>query len=79
MQSSEPYLQKSFQATSDEGSSADHTYKTTNKVFPPGRKGKLWKASLMNTSLQGKIELSQIVHTQGNDEIEGLIRSYHEA
>ena len=75
MRSIEPYLQHSFQTTCDEGGSADHTYKTANKVVPPGRKGKLWKASITKTSLQGKIELSRFVHTQGNDEIEGLIRS----
>jgi hypothetical protein len=72
----EGYMQNSFQLTMDEGGSADLTYKTARKVFAPGRAGKLYKASLSKLALRGKLEVSRFTFTQGNEEIELLVKDY---
>ena len=78
MDADETYYQTSCQLNSDEGGSADLTFKTAKKVAAAGRKGKIFEASLTKTALSGKIEISRFMHTETNEEIEPLIRKYRE-
>jgi hypothetical protein len=60
----------------DEGGSADLTFKIGRKVIAPKRAGKLLTASLTKNVLKGKIELSCFTFTQGNAETPPLVEAY---
>jgi len=74
----EDYHQRSFQTASDIAGSSDLTYKTAKKVSASGRKGQVFEASLTKDALNGKMEISQFMHTETNEEIEPLIYKYKE-
>lgn len=72
----EPYMQATFQTKSDEGTSADHTFKYSSVISASGRHGKVFGASYTVASLLGNIVMSRLVFTKSSREINGLIGDY---
>jgi hypothetical protein len=65
----EPYMQASFQTKSDEGTSADHTFKYAKVIQAAGRGGPVFGASYTTASLLGSVVLSRLVFTKSKREI----------
>lgn len=72
----DPYMQKSFQTVVDEGASSDHTFKYGDSIYDFQRSGKIYTASWTMMTLNGKVALSRLVYTKGNDEIRSVCQEH---
>ena len=70
MDGMDEYLEKSFQARSDQGVSADHTFKFAKGI------NDFFLASYTGLSLMGFINLNRPTYTKSNSEIEPVINKY---
>ena len=75
----EPYLQKTFQAWLDEGTSADHSFKYPKLIKNSIHGGKLFGAAYIILSQKGMITSNFLTMTKSNLELEPALRQDKEA